>query len=571
MKVSIKQTCRILADLLALYGVHDIVVSPGSRNAPLILAFARSGHGFRVREVIDERSAAFVALGMGLRSGNPVAVACTSGTALLNFAPAVAEAFYRHVPLIAVSADRPACWIDQDDSQTIRQPGALATITRAGIDIPVEDGSEQQLWYVNRKINDALSAATGYVRGPVHINIQLDEPLTGTFEVAYPASGRKITTLRPVLSPSALEGFDWLFKEIAGCGRVMVVAGFHEPSENLSRALTELSRLPGFVVLSEAQSNIRAAGDSNIIFNIDRTLRRLRESGSPGEFCPQIVLTCGGALLSRHIKAYLRGISGLRHISVGHSDCAIDCFKALDTRVECGAEIFFKALAAHASDAVTSDYAEHWQRLDADGRRAAEVFENNCPWSDFKAMSTLTRLLASGPGRYWNLHFSNGTAIRYAQLFDYSHLGRIDCNRGVSGIDGSTSTAAGAYFASGEDEVTMLVTGDMSAQYDMGALAIGGFDGRFKIAVLNNGGGGIFRFISSTSDLPELEKYFVGDVRLPLRSLAAGYGFRYVEVRSGKELVECWPGFAATGPQPVILNIITPGDTSAAILKNYFR
>lgn len=571
MEVTIKQTCRILADLLSLYGVRDIVVAPGSRNAPLILAFARSNHGFRLREVIDERSAAFVALGMALQSGRPVAVACTSGTALLNFAPAVAEAFYRRVPLIAISADRPACWIDQDDSQTIRQPGALATITRAGIDIPVEDGSEQQLWFVNRKINDALSAATGEVCGPVHINIQLDEPLTGAFEVPSLASGHKINTLRPVWSGIAPGGFEDLFKEILSCRRVMIVAGFHSPSARLNRALTQLSRLPGFAVLAEAQSNLRASDGSNIIFNIDSTLRCLRETGSPEEFRPHVVLTCGGALLSRHIKAYLRGIPGLRHVSVGHSDCAIDCFKALETRVECDAEVFFEALAAHVSDAVGSDYAERWQRLDAEGRHAAQVFERDCPWSDFKAMSALTRMLASGPGKSWNLHFSNGTAIRYAQLFDYSHLGRIECNRGVSGIDGSTSTAAGAYFASSDDEITMLVTGDMSAQYDMGALALGGLDGRFKIAVLNNGGGGIFRFISSTSSLPELEKYFVGDVRLPLRELAAGYGFRYFEAHSEEELMLLWPEFSAIGPAPAILNILTPGDTSSTILKKYFQ
>ena len=125
-----KQTCTIVADLLHAWGVEDVVLSPGSRNAPLIMSIVRSGR-FRTHVVIDERSAAFIALGMSLASERPVAAVCTSGTALLNYAPAVAEAYYRRVPLIAVSADRPLRWIDQDDSRTIRQAGCLGNIVRA--------------------------------------------------------------------------------------------------------------------------------------------------------------------------------------------------------------------------------------------------------------------------------------------------------------------------------------------------------------------------------------------------------------------------------------------------------
>lgn len=565
MDRSLKQTCTVLAALLKDYGVRDIVVSPGSRNSPLIVAFVRSGF-FSVREVIDERSAAFVGLGIALKSRRPVAVACTSGSALLNYGPAIAEAFYRRVPLIAISADRPACWIDQDDSQTIRQPGAFDTVVRYSIDIPVEAGNPEQMWYVNRKINDALTAATGPVKGPVHINIQLDEPLTQ----GNPVEGfepRKIDSVYARSKGTEALPED-LLHEIGCCPKVLVVAGFGSPDKDLEEALSDLSRRPSFAVLAESQSNVRRLDGSNVMTNVDSTLRMLPPDALP-DFRPDIVLTCGGALLSRHVKTFLRNTPGLRHYSVGHDDCAIDCFKALAGRIEMDAPEFFNALAKVAPENTPSDYRDRWAKIYRAGRRATASLAAAAPWSDFKAMAVLTQLLNSSAPE-WNVQLSNGTAVRYFQLFGYEGSGRIDCNRGVSGIDGCTSTAIGAAMAAPE-ETTLLVSGDMSAQYDLGAFAIPCIPSGFKMAVLNNGGGGIFRFVGSTSALPELDEFFVGDVRLPLRQLADGFGFRYFEARSEDELRKVWPGFAAVSDAPALLNIVTPGELSGEILKDYFK
>jgi 2-succinyl-5-enolpyruvyl-6-hydroxy-3-cyclohexene-1-carboxylate synthase len=165
-----------LATLLASHGVKRAVLSPGSRNVPLLVAVSKEP-SIETEVVVDERSAAFMALGMASISGCPVALVCTSGTALLNYAPAVAEAYYRHIPLVVVSADRPHCWIDQDDSQTIRQQGALASIVKASYDISADAVTPDDDWYANRVINDALINATTGCKGPVHINMQINEPL----------------------------------------------------------------------------------------------------------------------------------------------------------------------------------------------------------------------------------------------------------------------------------------------------------------------------------------------------------------------------------------------------------
>ncbi|MEZ3520322.1 MAG: 2-succinyl-5-enolpyruvyl-6-hydroxy-3-cyclohexene-1-carboxylic-acid synthase [Muribaculaceae bacterium] len=566
-----KQTCTIVADLLHAWGVEDVVLSPGSRNAPLIMSIVRSGR-FRTHVVIDERSAAFIALGMSLASERPVAAVCTSGTALLNYAPAVAEAYYRRVPLIAVSADRPLRWIDQDDSQTIRQAGCLDNIVRASVDIPSEDGTEEQLWYANRLVNDAMSAATGPLKGPVHINVRLDEPLTAMLpENVRPYKGHKIECRRDGFSGAMAPE---LAAALSSAPKILVVAGFMPPDQSVRDALLRMARMRRIVVLHEAQANLHGVvGDgSSFIANIDRVLSEIKDGEERRALIPDIVITLGGALTSRNIKAFLRTADPCpRHIAVGYNDKAIDCFKLLSDRIEMTPSAFVGALSGlldSACDAAT-EFFDRWNYMAVRAAERYRAVADRAPWSDLKAMDILSRLV-NDSGAGWQLHYSNGTAVRYGQLVDYGRYGRIDCNRGVSGIDGSTSTAIGAACAV-PDRVTLLVTGDMSAQYDMGALAAAFIPPRFKMVVLNNGGGGIFRFIKSTSALPELDEFFAADVRLPLRQLASAFGFAFYEAGNEAELRMAWPLFAAQDERPAILNLITPPSESADILKNYFN
>lgn len=560
MQTTDKTFCRELIDLLARHGVTDAVLSPGSRNTPLIMAVARDPR-ISYQVVVDERSAAFIALGMSVQSGRPVALVCTSGTAMLNYAPAVAEAFYREVPLIVITADRPCEWIDQDDSQTIRQAGALGNIVRHSVDIPVETGSATQLWMMNRLVNDALIAAVRGPKGPVHINMQLDVPLSAVTDAGADARLVSVVTAPPLLPVAEARS---LASELAPPCRVMVIAGFHSPDQKLSRAMQRLAAIPNVVVMHEAQANLHGEG---MIGNIDRVLSSMTDE-ERCSLCPDVVITVGGSLVSRFVKAWLRGHPGLRHWHVGERNLSVDCFKCLEKRIELPASSFMPQLASGMQPFRSggSDYSRRWKDVAARAEAHHREFISTQPWSDLTAMDAVVSLI---PER-WNLHVSNGTAVRYVQLSDYSHIHRIECNRGVSGIDGCTSTAIGAALAY-KGGATLLVTGDMSAQYDMGALAANCIPRNFRMIVLNNGGGGIFRFIESTSRLEELEECFCADVRLPLRDLAAGFGFDYYEVRSLDELHAHFPRFAVDSGNPAIMNIVTPGQLSARILKDYFK
>ncbi|MDE6276566.1 MAG: 2-succinyl-5-enolpyruvyl-6-hydroxy-3-cyclohexene-1-carboxylic-acid synthase [Muribaculaceae bacterium] len=553
-----KDTCLMVCDLMEQYGVRRVVLSPGSRNAPMIVAVERS-NVFESEVVIDERSAAFAALGMALASGEPVALVCTSGTSLLNYAPAVAEAYYRRVPLIVISADRPAEWIDQDDSQTIRQPGALGNIVRASLDVSesIYAGKDGP-WWLNRRLNDVLTAATaGPVKGPVHINLQIGEPLTAMVaEETARVRGKRIFQALPEGGrlPEALT------EDFRGAGKVMFVIGFMSPDADTARLL-DIVADAGCVVLKEAQSNLHCSS-KYVLGCIDATLRQERRS--KGDFIPDLVITMGGAILSRHVKAFLRREAhGARIWSVGHHDHAVDCFQGLDVRIEMSPRDFLASVAQNPGRKDTA-FADRWAVAANSGY--SEKFAENAEWSDLSAVYTLMNMAPRG----MRLQVSNGTAIRYVQLFKgYDKFSAIECNRGVSGIDGCTSTAIG--YAAACDEPTLFLSGDMSAAYDIGALALPFVPPSFRMAVLNNTGGGIFRFIPTTRELPELEKGFVCAPKLPLRQLAEAYGFRYLEANSIEEIRSALPRFYDHSEQPTILNIITPAQKSADILINYFK
>lgn len=552
-----KWICRELISLLRDYGVTTIVASPGSRNAPLLVA-ATKEKTIEVIPVADERSAAFIALGHATLSDAPVAIMCTSGSAVLNYGPAVAEAFYRALPLIVISADRPYEWIDQDDSQTIRQPGVLANFTKGSYDLD-ESATDADKWYANRMINDAMTLALSGRRGPVHINVRLDTPLGRKSDTVHPQP-RRIATLCPredlTVSDARLYG-----RRLASPRKIMIIAGFMAPDSRLNQALGRLARLHNFVVMTETIANMH---NPAFISRIDTTLSQMTDDDRR-ELMPDVVITLGGALVSRHIKDYIRSIDHAEHWSVGHTHTTVDCFRHLSLRIEMRPEVFFPQLASAMQPHQTpSDYSRRWELIARRAEATHQAYVSAAPWSDMRAFSAFMPMIP----RNANLQLSNGTAVRYAQLFATRDYHRSDCNRGVSGIDGCTSTAIGAAMA--YPGITVLVTGDMSAQYDIGALAYASLAPGLRIIVMRNGGGAIFRFVESTRDLEELEQYFAHPRQFPARQVAEAYGLDYFEAADEQTLRAVFRSFLSA-PRAALLAIDTPAEESARVLRAYFN
>lgn len=558
-----KKFCSIVFDVLRQHDVKDVVCSPGSRNAPLLIA-ASAREDLRKHVVVDERSGAFLALGLSMVSRKPVALVCTSGTALLNYAPAVAEAFYQGIPLIVLSADRPQQWIDQDDSQTLRQFEALSNFVKKSYELPAWGDEDPELqWYANRIANDAMIEATSRRKGPVHINIRLGEPLGNKIKRAD-TSQRKIEML---VSDSILnkEVERRLAMELLD-KRVMIVAGFMQPANYLQRGMADMGAMPNVVVMAETLSNLHLYKRAK---NIDSVLTAYSEE-ELDRLAPDIVISLGGSLVSRKLKEYLRrNKDRCTHWALGWNHATSDCFMSLTKRIEVEPARFLCHIAAHMTSALKkgakvrfNDYSERWETAREKAAIAKNDYVSDAPWSE---LSVFCSILDYIPASY-NLFLSNGTAVRYAQLIDYKLPHASYCNRGVSGIDGSCSTAVGGAIAyNGE---TILVTGDLSMAYDIGALSLPGIPEKMRIIVIDNSGGGIFRFIPTTSSLEEREEYFCVPPKLPLCNLAEGYGWDYKEATNFGELNVALKKLIHT-KNKTILRVVCDGEKSAEILKGY--
>ncbi len=518
---SAKRIVSTLLDIVSGHGVKEAVCSPGSRNIPLLIGIHGSDIDYRM--VTDERSAAFIALGVSITSNRPVMLICTSGTALLNYAPAVAEAFYQGRPLIVVSADRPEEWIDQDDSQTIRQTGALRNIVKKYYDISDRDiDGADGVWYAERIFNDAMLTALADKKGPVHINIRMAAPLEKSVPRDTFSPSRLIESV-PVLTEPDRKTIKRL-AEIAVDRRIMLVAGFMLPDARTNTAVNKFRQHGNVVVMAETISNLHLPAQ-------DYVIDTLLHNNNP-EY-PELIISIGGALVSRMLKEYLRGIpdkTNLLHWSVGYNHTTVDCFKSLTSTIECHPGLFISRLSAEMAhilrkrgkQSLQNDYSENVNERRLRAMESIDRDTDELGWSEARAFKYL---MSSLPAKD-NVCISNGTPIRYAQLFTRSLQHAQFCNRGVSGIDGSTSTAVGCSL--GFKGRTWLISGDMSLSYDINGLHAALCNkANLNVIVISNGGGGIFRYIKSSRDLEIRDEILCRNDGPDIRKLADLYSFEY--------------------------------------------
>ena len=551
-----KRQVRILLEILKQRGVEDFIISPGSRNTPIVIGVARDKN-FKSRVIIDERSAAFVALGLSAQISKPVALVCTSGTAVLNYAPAIAEAYYRNVPLIVITADREPEVIDQNDSQTIRQHSVYANYIKYSCTLPCEVRDEADEANTIQQITFAIDKALTPDRGPVHINVPLREPLAGL----APSEPLKINIPQQEIKQKSIsiEQQQELITKISQYKKVMLLVSFAEPDAELNKSLSQLVKLPQVVLLTETISNINVEG---AITTIDRTLTQLNDSNRD-DAVPELLITFGGSLVSKMIKTFIRTHKPKEHIHISECEWKIDTFSALTWQIDMPTTALF-ALIADKVTPNSSNYNQMWCALAQSAADKKSKYVASVGWSDMKAFSII---LHSIPAETY-LQLSNGTPIRYAQLFDNYSCLKSTSNRGVSGIDGATSTAIGA--ACGTKKTLLLITGDMGFQYDSNALSIADIPDNIKIIVMKNGGGGIFRFLQGTSALPELEQYFECVTDVKVKQLAETYSFNFYSATTEEELRSMLPKFFASSGK-AIMEVVTPRTENDKILRNYFK
>ncbi|MGL5681424.1 MAG: 2-succinyl-5-enolpyruvyl-6-hydroxy-3-cyclohexene-1-carboxylic-acid synthase [Marinifilaceae bacterium] len=545
-----------LLNILEAKGIDNVVLSPGSRNAPLLVTFHANSY-FKKHIIVDERSAAFFALGIAQQTQRPAVLTCTSGTAMLNYAPAIAEAYYQGVPLVILTADRPTEWLNQDDSQIIEQQGVLKPYVKASYQLPVDYARNNDHWYTNRVVNEAINLAMSGQRGPVHINIPLDEPLYN-FTSQPPAPERVITSMGCTCLPNE-DTLQQLRSQLENVNKVMLIAGFAPPCVEFEQAVKTLAN-KNIVVLTETVSNLQ---QTDTIANIDRTLSAMTPSQKE-ENAPELLFVTGGAIVSRQIKAYIRLYKPKYIWYIGQRHEVPDGYMNLTNCIACNPGTFFNSVMG-LFPAFQESYQENWQKVAQLGKKRHNQFVAQTPWSDLTAFNTLAKHIPEG----YRIQVGNGTAVRYMQLIDMPVYTRMDCNRGTSGIDGSTSTAFGA--ANVDETPTLFISGDNSFLYDSNALGIRPLPANLKLIVVDNGGGGIFRFLPGSSDMECVEELFQVQHHINLTALITLYGIPTCEVTDTDQLIDAtqWLFYKTTTTAAVVIK--TDSVDSGAILKDYFK
>jgi 2-succinyl-5-enolpyruvyl-6-hydroxy-3-cyclohexene-1-carboxylate synthase len=529
-------------------GIQHIVISPGSRNAPLTIGFVNNTY-FKCYSVVDERCAAFFALGIAQQINEPVAVICTSGSALLNYYPAVAEAFYSQIPLVVISADRPLGKIDIGDGQTIRQENVFVNHILFSANLN-EDASDENDLKINEAFNTSIQK-----KGPVHINAPFEEPLYSM--VSELSVFPKIVPLDKKNDVFKLEA-NYLSTWNKSAKKLILV-GELKPNSIESSIVEKLAEDESVVVMTEVTSNLH---HNSFISNIDAIITPFEE----GDFIklqPDILITFGGMVVSKRIKAFLRKYQPKQHWHIDELR-AYDTYSCLTSFIKTNPNQFFKHLLNN-STSITSDYKANFGEIVKYRAKKHQEYVEAAPFSDFYVFAVLAKHLS---GKI-KLQVSNSSAIRYLQLFPLDSSIQVFCNRGTSGIDGSTSTAIGA--ATITTKPTVLITGDISFLYDSNALWNNYVPKNFKIILINNSGGGIFRILPGHEENDVFNNFFETSHSLDASHLSKMYGFNYQQITNDDNLELKVGQFLADSSSKSILEIQTPEKLNDKILIKYFK
>lgn len=576
---------QLIVKISKRIGFSNVVLSPGSRNAPLIKGFVADPF-FQTYSIVDERSAGFFGLGIAQQAQQPVVLSCTSGSALLNYYPAVVEAYYSHIPLVILSADRPHFKVDIGDGQTIRQSGVLSQFTAfsESLAIDVIHAKDEILLNPNQNLIPENITSTGLValqkeinkkntlliseafqkaifhKQPIHLNVPFEEPL---YEMTSKSTDFPDIKF-PSKNQSSEKDYGQLIERWHLSNRKWILLGVCHPNYLDQKILEHISNDESVVILSETTTNRKW---NNHVFSIDTLLfpLELLNRSCTNIASPQIIITIGGMIISKKIKSYLRRLKDLEHWHLGENE-ARDTFYKLSHKIYEPPDKFLSILYSRKISNREFNYRNEVLSQFENFIKAGEKYLQTIPFSDLKAFEIISNLCPD----HITIHFANSAVIRYAQLFNWHHSISIFCNRGTSGIEGSTSTAIGASQVS--KNPTLLITGDLSFFYDSNGLWNDYVKASFRIILINNCGGGIFRVLPTGSkDTEVFDTYIETTHNRNAKRVAEDAGFIYTLVDTKEDLIEQMKVFFRHTSKPKLMEIKTPRKINDILLLDYFK
>ncbi|MBU2913328.1 2-succinyl-5-enolpyruvyl-6-hydroxy-3-cyclohexene-1-carboxylic-acid synthase [Reichenbachiella agariperforans] len=541
-----------IPELCHQYGVQHAVISPGSRNAALTIAFARHPE-IQCYSVPDERSAAFIALGLSLKTHQPTVLICTSGSAGLNYAPAVAEAYFNQVPLLILTADRPADLIGKRDGQTIYQQSLYGSHAKAYFDFPSFD---ENLETAHTCIHQALQASTSDASGPVQVNVPFKEPFYPEQNKTYQATNG----LQAVVQADSPSTWDKSrLNQLTHYSKILIIAGQGHKEEKLITTLNQLSTKHNIPVIADVISNCHEVAQAIqhqdlFLINRDPSLQ------------PDLIISFGLSVISKNLKLFLRGCKNLTHWHITPNQDAADTYDHLSEVIAIDTLAFISEWlnTQQEAKAAQQQFFTEWQNAN----QSAQALISDINPRDWTETTIYKTLLEHIPA-HTDLHLANSMAVRYANTLAVKNQLAIYCNRGTSGIDGSNSTAVGTCLASGTN--TLLLTGDVAFLYDRNAFWHNHLPDNLRIVVFNNNGGGIFRMIDGPAAQPELKTFFETDQRSSASHVAHEFDFRYLTAHSWEDLDTSWDTFFDFSQGRILLEVFSDAEENKRAYKQLFK
>lgn len=546
--INISEICR-------LSGITDAVICPGSRSAPITISFAQN-KGIKCYVIPDERSAAYIALGMAQQTQKTVVLVCTSGTAALNFAPAIAEAYFQQIPLLVLTADRPPEWVGQGDGQVINQTNIFRENIKESYFLPVDKVHKDSIWSIQRTVNEAIYKTISVPFGPVHINIPLREPL-------YPRKDEQVLFDKNIKTIKHYEVHDNLRREtwdeiiqlLLAHPKKMIVAGHQLPNQDFLFSFNSFLENNIIPVVTDINSNLQKL--KYAITHFDNFLGI--NEGVDSSLAPDLIISFGNEFISKKLKNFLRNHPPKIHIQIRDKDTIVDTFQSVTHTVKMTPIYFFNELLNRVKLNVDKNFHISWVGTNQKFAEKITQFAENAEFGELYAVKKILNNLPENS----ILHTANSLSVRFVATLGAANTQNY-CNRGTSGIDGCTSTAIGAALKS--EKPTFLITGDVAFFYDRNALWHNHLPKNIKIVVLNNAGGNIFRTLEGAKRQPELEEYFVTKQSYSAKQTASDSGIRYFSAKNKKELEEVITDFAAEDKTPKLLEIFADGKQTDEIL-----
>jgi 2-succinyl-5-enolpyruvyl-6-hydroxy-3-cyclohexene-1-carboxylate synthase len=519
-------------------GARQVVIAPGSRNAPLIRLFT-SREGFSCHSIVDERSAGYVALGMARQSGEPVVVVTTSGTAVLNLSPAVAEAFHQQVPLVVLTADRPRERVPQFNNQVCDQRAPYFNHSKGFFEFPAEVRAQEDLESDLHAVEELLKEAMRGPQGPVHLNFPLTEPLY--VPLPEPLISHDRDSLNEELSGTELSLPQVDLSDL----RVIILAGMGKGSEEIHLALEQLLSRGQVAVVAENISNLH----SEQFISVPELVLGGASPDELKDLVPDVVIAFGQQMVSKRMKLFINSLEKVEIILIPE---------------EASVGEWLTAFAGKLEKKEENIYQRSWLGLEERERQRASAYLEKAPYCNLVAVHKILERVPEGTV----IHLGNSATIRNSQLVRARSGLRYFSNRGTSGIDGSVSTAVGSAMISRAPH--LLLVGDLSFVYDSNALWNKDFPENLKIAVLNDGGGGIFRLLDGPGKMDFFEEFSVTHHPVSLELLSQSYGRSYMRVEGLDGLGEQLEALFSERARFSVLEVDTTSAENSRIFKDLF-